>query len=105
MEESKVSEIEKFLDLKMWIQLGMFVLAIGGAIGSYFKTTSEIQGQIQLVRQDLSQALVNNSEKIRSEIKDQYATKESANFVNMTLQEIKGDLKEIKGKIDAQGRK
>ena len=95
-------EQEKFIDLKMWVNIGMFGLAIVGAIGSYFKTTGEIRQEIQISRQNFLELLADNTEKLRLEMREQYATKESAAFVNNSLTEIKSDLKEIKGQLNTR---
>lgn len=100
-DENKEGQV-KFVDLKMWLNIGMFGLAICGAIGSYYKTTSEIREEIQTARQNFLETLTQNNEKMRAEMRDQYATKESSSFVNASLQEIKSDLKEIKGQLNTR---
>lgn len=92
----------KLIDVKMWLTIGMFGISLIGAISSYFKSTGDIRVDLKAQKEDMQTMVFQAIEKIRTEVRETYATKESAQFQNETLQEIKADVKEIKGRL---GRK
>lgn len=83
----------KTYDFKMTIMILLFVFSIIGSVSSYLMSMSDIRQQIQT-------SMYLQAEKLREEMRTQYATKEELVNQKDLLREIKTDLKEIKGKID-----
>ncbi len=87
------------MDVKMWITVILFGISIGGAVSSYYKSTGAIEEKVTKGIADTKLETATMMKEFRQEIRDTYATKENANFQNQTLQEIKADVKEIKGSL------
>jgi len=83
------------IDVKMWILIGGFILSFSAAIGSYFKAVSDIRNENQA-------SIYQVAEKIRLEMSSNYATKIETTFTRESLMEIKSDIKEIKGRLEAR---
>lgn len=81
------------MDPKDWISLAMFILAMIGAAGTYFKTMSDMRHETQTQFSEFG-------EKIRREIREQYATKEETRFQHDTLDEIKQQLRDLNQKLE-----
>lgn len=80
------------LTIKDLINIGLFLLAILGAAGSYFKAIAD-------VRTEVSGVSVAVSDNLRKEMKENYYTKPEAQFLREAIIEIKDDLKEIKREL------
>jgi len=87
----------QFLDLKMWVMVGMFFLSFSSSVGSYFKTMSDLRHEIQ--NSLYSQANTLRKE-IRQEMKEEYASKEETKFIQKSLAEIQSQLHLINQKLD-----
>lgn len=85
---------ERTYDFKMTMMLVLFVFSIIGSVSSYIMSMSDIRQQIQT-------SMYQQAEKLRDEMRSQYATKDEVINQKDLLKEIKTDLKEIKGKLDA----
>jgi len=81
------------LTVQEWTSVAMFGFSILGAVLSYFKTTTDM-------RHDLERSIYRATEKIRDEMRLQYATKEETKFQHESLVEIKTALKEINLKLE-----
>lgn len=85
-------------DVKFVIVIINFLISFGSGIGSYFRS-------IYAIRQELKDSLHANSEKIRDEIRDRYASKEETKFIHESLVEIKNSLRDIRKVMVVNGRR
>ncbi len=83
---------DKRANLQSWLNVGLFMFAVFGGLGSYFKSMSDI-------RQEIQAATYSSADRVRDETKASYATKEETRFIQTSLNEIKQDLKEIKAEL------
>lgn len=91
--EDYAKKFERGIDMKNWISVGMFLLAIFGSVASYFKSMSDI-------RQEISRSIYEQAVSIRREMKSEFASKEEAKYIQLSLAEIKAQLASINQKLD-----
>ncbi len=92
------------MDVKMWINVVLFGIAIAGATASYFKTTSAIDDKVTKGIAENKKNMEDAIRDLRMEVRQTYATKESSEFQKETLLRIEGDIKEIKGTLGRERR-
>lgn len=86
------------LDVKFFFVIINFLISFGSGIGSYFKS-------IYAIRQELKDSLTTNTEKLRKEIRENYASKEETKFIHESLVEIKETLRDMQKVMVNNGRR
>lgn len=94
--------MDSALHIRDWVSVGMFGLAIMGAIATYFKTMSNMRHETQIQFSAFQKEITEFGKELREEIRSQYATKEETRFQHETLLDIKDQLKYLNAKLEAK---
>ena len=90
----------KEVTLKSWTSQILFLISLVTVVAGFFKWMGDNR-QIMEGKLAVLQESVNGSFRdLNRNMKEDYATKEEVRFMKDAIMEIKGDIKETKGKLD-----
>lgn len=103
----KVGTIES--RVQMWISVCLFIVTVTGGFISYIKTNSRQELQNVQLLNTYSEKWQDRMEKgldaIRKEMATNYVSKPEMNSVKMMLDDLRGDLKDIKTALERPSRR
>jgi len=104
MEDSEEMKSFKFhtkeTTLKSWTSQILFFLSIITIVATFFKFVYDIKESMQKSMQGIQASVDSSFKEMSKDMKADYATKEEVRFLKDAVIEMKGDLKETKGRID-----
>ena len=99
--ESKLSpEQSKEITLKSWTSQILFLIALISVVAGFFKVLNDAKESMDTKLNLVQKSVDDSFRDMGKDMKADYATKEEMRFVKDALIEMKGDIKETKGKID-----
>jgi hypothetical protein len=86
-------------NIQSWITVAissaMLFLSFMGAVGSFYKSLSAYQQTASDLKQETQKVIAFEIKDLRNEIKANYATKEDIAYINKSMTEMNGNIKEI----------